>query len=100
MLPVIDNNILRSTDVISRICGKQCKGLKGLKANHRSCKSFDKEIVNDPNSQDINEDHKDIDSDVCRETTSFKTGIKLPTNGKQWEMANEYFKAIINCGEV
>ena len=29
-----------------------------------------------------------------------KAGIKLPTNDKQWENANEYFKANINCGEV
>ena len=101
-LPVIDN-ISRSTDLISCICGKQCKGLKGLKAHHRSCKtikSFGKEIVNDLNSQDINEAHIDIDSDVCRETPSLKTGIKLSSNDKQWEMANEYFKANMNCGEV
>ena len=48
------------------------------KAHHRSCKtikSFDKYIVNDLNSQDINEDHIDIDSDVCRETPPLKTSI-------------------------
>ena len=109
MLPVIDKNISRSTDLISCI---SCKGLKGLKADHRSCKtikSFDKEIVNDLNSQDINDDHIDIDSDVCRETPSLKTGIKIPslktgikirTNDKKWEMASEYFKANIKCGGV
>ena len=53
--------------------------------------------MNELNSQDIKEDHIDIDSDVCRETPSLKTGIKLPTNDKQWEMANEYFKANVNC---
>ena len=56
--------------------------------------------MNELNSQDIKEDHIDIDSDVCRETPSLKTGIKLPTNDKQWEMANEYFKPNVNCGEV
>ena len=50
--------------------------------------------------QDINEDHIDIDSNVCRETPSLKTGIKLPANDKHWEMANKYFKANINCGEA
>ena len=29
-LPVTVNNISRSTDLISCICGKQCKGLEGL----------------------------------------------------------------------
>ena len=49
-LLVIDNKISRSTDLISCDCGEQCKGLKGLKAHHRSCKtvkSFDMEIVNE-----------------------------------------------------
>ena len=41
----------------------------------------------DLNSQYINEEHIDIDSDICRETPSLKTGIKLPTNDKKWEMA-------------
>ena len=31
-------------------------------------KQENKEIVNDLNSQDINEDHIDIDSDIFRET--------------------------------
>ena len=102
-LPVIDNKISRSTDLISCVCGKQCKGLKGFKAHHWSCKtikSFDKEIVNDLNSQDINKEHIDFDSDVCRKTPSLKTDIKLLTNDKEWGMANEYFRANINCGEV
>ena len=102
-LPIIDNNISRSVDLSSCTCGKQCKGLKGIKAHHRSCKkieSFNKEIVNDLNSQDIIEDHVDIDSDVFCETPSLKTGIKLPTNDKQWEMATVYIKANINSGEV
>ena len=67
-LPVIDNNISHSTDLISCICGKQCKGVKGLKAHHLRCetiKSFDKEIVNDFNFQDVNEDHIHVDSNVC-----------------------------------
>ena len=41
----------------------------------------------DLNSQYINEEHIDIDSDICRETPSLKPGIKLPTNDKKWEMA-------------
>ena len=48
MLPVIDNNISRRTDLISCVCGKLCKDLKGLEAHHRSCKaikSFDKKKV-------------------------------------------------------
>ena len=36
---VIDNDISRNTDLISGICGKQCKGLKDLKACRRSCKT-------------------------------------------------------------
>ena len=46
-LPVI-NKVSRSADLISCDCSEQCKGLKGLKAHHRSCKtvkSFDMEIV-------------------------------------------------------
>ena len=49
---------------------------------------------------EVNEDHTDIDSYICHETPLLKTGIKLPTNDKQWKIANEYFKANINCGEV
>ena len=48
-LLVIDNKISRTTDLISCDSGEQCKGPKGLKAHHRSCKtvkSFDMEIVN------------------------------------------------------
>ena len=49
-LLVIDNKISRTTDLISCDSGEQCKGLKGLKAHHRSCKtvkSFDTEIVHE-----------------------------------------------------
>ena len=52
------------------------------------------------NSLDINKYHIDIDSDVYRETPSLKAGIKLPTNDKQWEMANKYFKANVNSGDM
>ena len=86
-------------NLISCVCGKQCKGLKGLKAHHQSCKtikSLDKGIVIliPKRSMKI----KFFDFAVCRETPLLKTGIKLPTNDKQWEMTNKYFRANINCG--
>ena len=77
-LPVIKNNTSSSSNLISCICGKQCKGLRGLKAHHRSCRIiryFNKDIVNELNSQDTNEDDLiDIDSTVCYDTPSLKAG--------------------------
>ena len=50
LLPEIGINISDSTDLVSCIWDKQCKGLKGFKTHHWSCKtikSFDKKMVND-----------------------------------------------------
>ena len=105
-MPVITNG---DKDV-KCTCGKQCKGLKGLKAHQRSCRviqglhenliaDFDQGSYRD----EIDSTSGEFEESGCRllsniihfddENEGRKCGVQLPKCSHQWSVANHFFKA-------
>ena len=91
------------SDDLKCACGKKCKGLRGLKAHQRTCKTiktisnsnyntFDDEI--DDNEPDIS------DLDITNETPNFKQGIILPKSYEDWKIANDFFKSYLPTNDI
>ena len=92
------------SDICVCMCGKHCKGKRGLKAHQRSCATF-KSVAeaNYVQATDVEEVIGSVRSasssspDQATATTTngpmhAKPGIKLPKTPSQWEEANLYFK--------
>ena len=87
--------------VVKCSCGKECKGVKGLKMHQRCCRVI----------EDMDEDQRSeceiLNDDVCSESTNeqvievdklanvrIKPGVKLPRSTDEWTAANDYFKTV------
>ena len=87
--------------VVKCSCGKECKGVKGLKMHRRRCRVI----------EDMDEDQRSafeiLNDDVCSESTNeqaievdklanvrIKPGVKLPRSPDEWTAANDYFKTV------
>ena len=93
---ISDNNGPANTEEIKCACGKKCKGLRGLKAHQRSCRTIKTlciEVLDDLNSNNRADQQKEItiDENIVNEHANLKTGINLPKNDKDWEIANSFF---------
>ena len=98
--------VTNGSKIVNCSCGKQCKGLKGLKAHQHSCRTIQglhgnllEELDNDFNENEA-ECAEDIEfptpSNICSDVNAkadLKLGIKLPKSHIQWSIANDYFKA-------
>jgi len=98
--------VTNGSKIVNCSCGKQCKGLKGLKAQQRSCRTIQglhgnliEELDNDFNENEA-ESAEDIEiptsSNICSKVNAkadLKLGIKLPKSHIQWSISNNYFKA-------
>ena len=87
-------------------CGKQCKGLKGIKAHQRLCRiiqglhgnllyDLDNEIE-ETEAENVEEVETPTSFNICPEVIAkadLKQGIKLPKSNAQWSIANDFFKA-------
>ena len=77
------------------ICGKKCKGLRGLKVHQRSCRAItslnNDNIVIDNTEQDAIENHFVTKNSNQDEFPSLKGGVKLPKSPEDWNLANLYF---------
>ena len=84
IVPIINLNSRKSNNVnnVKCYCGKQCKGLWGLKSHQRSCKvieGLNSEMVStnyDPEHNEII--NKIMDDLPFNESPELKPGIKLP----------------------
>ncbi|KXJ07397.1 hypothetical protein AC249_AIPGENE12732 [Exaiptasia diaphana] len=106
---IIDSsNNFSNNGIIKCCCGKNCKGIRGLKSHQRSCRVI--HGLNDDLRADIEEQLNDdfIDSTNGTDHVSFiddltvensnpdiKKGIKLPKNDDDWLTANAYFKSVL-----
>ena len=89
---ISDNNGPANTEGIKCACGKKCKGLRGLKAHQRSCrtiKTLCNEVLDDLNSNNHTDQQEEItiDENIVNKHANLKTGINLPKNDKDWEIA-------------
>ena len=74
------------------ICGKICKGLRGLKSHQRTCRSV-KYLGEDVTlEEDFEFDDKTIEHTFLNELPNAKRGILLPKSQEQWDLANLYFQ--------
>ena len=67
---ISDNNGPANTEEIKCACGKKCKGLRGLKAHQRSCrtiKTLCNEVLDDLNSNNRTDQQEEIQrfSELC-----------------------------------
>ena len=94
-----------NTSIVKCCCGKQCKGLRGLKAHQRSCRTlFDlqKDILEDIEyNQSENNDVSDIDiENQINSLPDVKAGVKLPKTDNHWNIANSYFKSTLPVSSI
>ena len=85
--------------------GKKCKGLRGLKAHQRSCrtiKTLCNEVLDDLNSNNRTDQQEEItiDENIVNEHANLKTGINLPKNDKDWETANSFFHLELSIDDI
>ena len=83
-------------------CGKSFKTFRGLNSHKRSCHFFDipdlKSLYKVPLQwtadyiEESNEEDEEIDLDKLSQLTS----VKLPKRDSDWQIANDYFKIMID----
>ena len=83
-------------------CGKECKGVKGLKMHQRCCRVIERmgedqrsefDILNNDVSGESNNEH-DIDVNKLP-NVQIKPGMKLPRSQDEGTAANEFFKTVL-----
>ena len=92
-----------NNDFIHCMCGKKCKGVRGLKRHQRSCltiKSFSADIINDLQANynsDSNNGHFEVNEsqldELNEDSPQLKSGVKLPNSQEDWKLANDFFHA-------
>ena len=100
-----DNNGPANTEEIKCACGKKCKGLRGLKAHQRSCRTINtlcNEVLDDLNSNNRTDQQEEItiDENIVNEHANLKTRINLPKNDKDWEIANSFFHLELSIDDI
>ena len=84
------------------ICGKTCKGLRGLRSHQRSCRP----IKHMGDEISMNDAVHDLSGNVAKrsvsleETPKVKSGIKLPNNSEEWKIANTYFQSSLSTIDI
>ena len=94
-----------NTSIVKCCCEKQCKGLRGLKAHQRSCRTLiglQKDILEGIEyNQSENNDVSDIDiENQINSLPDVKAGVKLPKTDNCWNIANSYFKSTLLISSV
>ena len=99
---------LREAKSIICNCGKNCKGLRGLKAHQRSCKTIDafKDQLNEncPIGLPIDPAEPaacatDLEG-LAKESAGLRKGVMLPTKPDEWDLANKYFNATLPISSI
>ena len=100
-----NKRLLSSNSEISCVCGKVCKGNRGLKSHQRTCRTIrglNQELTNalrshnDDNEEEITTDNLVQLDDQVRT----KPGIKLPKADSGWELANLFFKCVLSSSDI
>lgn len=94
----LNRNDIANNNSPKCICGRICKGLRGLKAHQRSCRSITSlKDENTVDNENINKQHvmnnqfATANNNDKDESPSLKEGIKLPKSPEDWRLANMYF---------
>ena len=100
----LDCNEIVNNDCHKCICGKKCKGLRGLKVHQRSCRAIESlnndNIVLDNIEQDAIENHFVTTNSKQDEFPSLKEGVKLSKSPEDWRLASLYFHSEISSVNI
>ena len=81
--------------IVKCSCGKECKGMKGLKMHQRRCRVISG-FQSDDTFEQVSEetlDNEIILADISlNEYFELKPGVCLPRSNEEWTVANDYFK--------
>ena len=105
-LTTIEVNVVCNTDHVKCCCGKQCKGLRGLKMQQRNCrvlkKDLDKELTYhiDYGNEPLDSAEDGRINDYIQDLPNIKLSVKLPKSESQWDEVNVYFKATLPVNEI
>ena len=104
-------------ELLSCVCGKQCKGRRGLRSHQRACKvhsTLSTQSTNENNNSNATVEshngHNDMKENNCNHqepvsnhenspnttTATAKPGLHLPQTKERWEEANTYFHSIFS----
>ena len=99
--PDNDSSQVCQRNVVRCSCGKEFKGVKGLKMHQRRCRVIEKmdedprsefEFLNDDvYTESTNEQMTDIDQLA---NVRIKPGVRLPRSQDEWTAANDFFKTV------
>ena len=88
-------------------CGRICKGLRGLKAHHRSCRTIESinhapsdALIGNTEAANFESTDEDINDLLLENAPTLKQGVKLPRNDADWDTANSYFHATLPIHEI
>ena len=109
-----DSGVKAVCEIIKCSCGKECKGVKGLKMHQRRCRVNENMDFDQPpdfensniGSCDVANDNQEVaieNQEVAIEslqTLKVKPGVKLPRSNDNWSEANNFFKSILSTLEV
>ena len=105
---IINNRSIANVEYIICSCGKQCKGLRGLKAHKRSCRVIksmsDNSVDNLENDyNELNDDNNFyiyVDNNLLNDTTNECKKTKLLTSTNDWDITNTYFHSNLATSEI
>ena len=105
VVDITQNQAPCNSHMIKCICGKQCKGLRGIKAHQRTCrtiKTLNAEVIKDDDGFNNIVDNSIIENTLeeVAENPAIKSGVKLPKSDSDWSLANAYFHASLSNVEV
>ena len=101
----LDSEPASGYNIVKCACGKECKGMKGLKMHQRRCRVMDNtEFSQPPRFEYLNIDPYEADIERQQEEITveslnifeIKPEIKLPKSNEQWIEANAYFRSIFS----
>ena len=107
---------INECSIIKCVCGRPCKGRRGLAAHKRSCaahrtlSSVYQEASDGQNENENNEteneasatynNHEFSESDDTTEQLIHKPGLILPKTPSDWRLANAYFHSVFNTSRI
>ena len=100
----LDSEPVSGYNIVKCVCGKECKGMKGLKMHQRRCPVMDNtEFSQPPRFEYSNFDPREVNIERQQEEITVQSlnifeinpGTKLPKSNEQWNEANAYVRSTI-----
>ena len=97
------NNTIPTNSIARCCCGKECKGLRGLRRHQRSCRvlqGIGTELEDFMQNNEEELSNNDLEIEQKGVVPDVKQGIKLSTSESQWKSANDFFRAALPLSSI